>query len=170
MTISRDVSSVIDRILISEGGVADVGDGMGVTRYGQTPIWLEDWGFVPPSNVSDAAANYEVWMKKLRLDDVIEKSPLVGYLVTDFAVMSHHLPAIKALQSALGVTADGVIGPVTLGALDGLNEHRLALRLLAARGRQLGGAMAMRRKDNRQFARGWMNRFGEQLEELAEEL
>lgn len=170
MTVSRNVSSVIDRILISEGGVADVGDGMGITRFGQTPIWLEDWGFVPPGNVADAAANYEAWMHKLRLDEVVDKSPLVGYFVTDFAVMSGHIPAIKALQEALGVTADGVIGPQTLGAFEGLDAQGLALRLLAARGRQLGDAMANKERDNRKFARGWMNRFGEQLEELAETL
>lgn len=159
------MTSVIDRILEHEGGIADVGDGKGITRFGQTPQWLDDNGFVPPANAADAAANYEAWLLKTGLAAVIEADPLAGYFVADFAVHSGVGAAVKSLQRALGVTADGSIGPVTLAALA---NHRkgLAQRVLSQRTRFIGTLLASTSPDRRQWARGWCNRLADLIETL----
>lgn len=97
MTPAPAVDAAIARILEDEGGVQDVGDGKGVTRYGQTQLWLDDNGFVPPTSVADAAMNYATWMERTRLADLCARDALVGYLVTDWAVHSPLAVAISGL-------------------------------------------------------------------------
>ncbi len=59
-------------------------------------------------------------------------APLRGDLF-DMAVHSGPKTAIRALQAALGETADGIIGPRTLMALDNVNVGRLRLRFAGQR-------------------------------------
>lgn len=159
------MTSVIDRILEHEGGIADVGDGKGITRFGQTPQWLEDNGLTVPTTPEQAAANYEAWLTKTGIDAVIEANPIAGYFVADFAVHSGVGTAVKALQRALGVSADGSIGPITLAAIA---NHRkgLAQRVLSQRTRFIGTLLASTSPDRRQWARGWCNRLADLIETL----
>ena len=47
----------------------------------------------------------------------------VDYLVFDFAINAGPSRAIKTIQRALKITADGVIGPVTIKAIKGANAE-----------------------------------------------
>lgn len=165
--MTRNMEAVISQILADEGGVADVGDGKGVTRYGQTPGWLAAFDLVPPSTAADAAVNYEIYFAKVGLDAVIARDPAIGHALATFAVHAGDHAAIRALQRELHVTVDGVIGPKTLAALDAANESVVAHGLVAAYGEQLGEAMASVKKDNRRFARGWAFRLGRLIRGLA---
>lgn len=57
----------------------------------------------------------------------------VRFDVFDMAVNSGVGAAIKCLQSAAGVTADGVIGPKTLSAVAAMDGARLSARFNGAR-------------------------------------
>lgn len=79
----------------------------------------------------------------------------VDHVVFDAAVNQGVRAAIKTLQSALGVTTDGIIGPNTLGAVADHDPDQLAERVLGYR------AVRYARTNNPAFLRGWFNRLFE---------
>ncbi|MBK1690992.1 hypothetical protein CKO33_02250 [Ectothiorhodospira mobilis] len=79
----------------------------------------------------------------------------VDHVVFDAAVNQGTTAAVKTLQSALGVTPDGIVGPNTLGAVAEHDPHPLAERVLGYR------AVRYARTDNPAFLRGWFNRLFE---------
>lgn len=163
-----NVVTVIARILHREGGVKDVGDGKGLTRYGQTPGWLEEHNLPVPHNEIEAAANYTRWMAMLKLDEVCEIDLELGDGVVDFAVHSGHVPAIKALQRMLKVMSDGVIGNETLMALRGSRDKTtLALRFECQRIRYVGRVVT-NNPENAKYAAGWANRQADRIESVLE--
>jgi lysozyme family protein len=159
---------VIQSLLLEEGGVADVGDGMGITHFGQTVGWLMRFGFPVPTTTSQAAANYAAWLKLFQFDKVLELNYPLGRAVVDFAVNATESTAIRGLEQALGVAVDrGVIGSQVLGALSALSpveSIRVALRLTIQRQRNFAHQLA----DPTQwkYAGGWMNRLADIYEEL----
>lgn len=164
---SPSVQFAIDRILQDEGGIKDVGDGKGVTRFGQTPTWLDDNGFVPPANAADAAVNYAAWMTRFQFDRVSELDRFVGWMLADFAVHSGEREGVKGLQRALGVKDDGVLGPITLQAVRvAAGSHLLARKLLSQRMRYVGKLLGSDKTDRRKWAHGWLNRLADHVEEL----
>lgn len=154
-------------ILTDEGGVADVGDGKGITRYGQTPGWLESFDLLPPANAADAAVNYEAVFVKTGIAEVIDRDVATGHALATFAVHAGETAAIKALQRELHVDVDGAIGPETLAALDRADDRVIAHGIVAAYGEHLGASMANLKRDNRVYARGWSNRLGRLIRGLA---
>lgn len=164
--MSRNLDIVIGYILEREGGIADVGDGKGVTRWGQTAGWLQQFGLPTPTTREEAAANYARWAARTRIAEIIYWDPSVGDLVADFAIHSGEGEGIAALQRAIGVADDGVIGPVTLNALRCTNPESVAKKVLAERTRFLGGLLASTKTDRRKWARGWLNRIAAQIESL----
>lgn len=165
--MTRNMESAISQILLDEGGVADVGDGKGITRYGQTSDWLVQWNLMPPSNAAEAATNYEHVFTQTGIAAVIELDVATGHALATFAVHAGEDAAIKALQRELHVMVDGQIGPKTLAALDAANESTIAHGIVAAYGEHLGAAMANRKRDKRDFARGWAFRLGRLIRGLA---
>jgi lysozyme family protein len=95
--------------------------------------------------------------------DAITHPPLLQLLV-DSAVHSGPRRAVQWLQSALGVTTDGVLGPKTRAALAQTDQAVLYGKVLAQRLRYLGRLIT---DDPRQsaFAAGWMNRMAEFVED-----
>lgn len=71
----------------------------------------------------------------------------------DYAVNSGVSRAIRTLQGMLHVPADGVIGPITLGAIDRLDQAQLIRDLNRAR-----RAFLTHLPTAPTFGRGWMNR------------
>lgn len=57
----------------------------------------------------------------------------VAFQLLDYAINSGPKAAVKGLQRALGVPADGDVGPVTLAALDRWSESDLVMRITAER-------------------------------------
>jgi len=109
-------------VLKHEGGwVDDPHDPGGETMMGVTKKVWEEWvGHpVPPGSmksltVADVAPVYRKnYWDKVKGDDLPDG---VDYAVFDYAVNSGTGRAAKQLQSCLGVTADGAIGPKTVAA------------------------------------------------------
>lgn len=124
-----DVS--IGRLLSNEGGyVNDPQDPGGETNWG---ISKRSYPNVDIKNLkrSDAIAIYkrDFW-------DVLDldRAPLgIGYQMLDFAVNSGPSTAIRALQRAVGVADDGVVGPHTKQAIAATDKHDLVMLFLAER-------------------------------------
>ena len=80
----------------------------------------------------------------------------VDYTVADFAVNSGPSRAAKYLQSALGVTQDGAIGPQTIAAANAADPKALIKKInadrLAFMKRIQGGKLW------KSFGRGWQRR------------
>lgn len=168
MSIAATRDELIRRVLAREGGVADVGDGKGVTRWGQTPGWLAQFGLPVPATSVDAAANYATWLTVTRLDQLIRPRPdALADVVIDLAVHSGHVTAITALQRAIKVRADGVLGPITLAAV-ATDEDRAyaAAAVIAWRMEQHGGLIAKAPDQYGRYALGWARRLAEQVRRL----
>lgn len=167
MTRDEAAGVLIGRVLAREGGVADIGDGEGVTRFGQTPNWLLHYGLQPPKTQADAASNYRIWLVRTGLIGACDYADDFADSLIDFAVNSGHRVAITNMQRALGVKADGIWGPETQSVVDVINRPLAARRMLAARLRFLGQIITRNPTDHARFARGWMNRIAGQIESLA---
>lgn len=110
-------------VLVSEAGYVDHPDDPGgATNLGMTQAALAAWRGRPVSKaevraltVADVAPIYETQYWRAAACDRLPAG--VDYMVFDMAVNSGVVRAAKYLQLAVGVEADGHIGPVTLAAL-----------------------------------------------------
>lgn len=161
------IAYVIAGVLQREGGINDVGDGKGVTRYGQTDDWLAQYGLPVPKSADDAAVNYRTWLALTGLEAVCEQPDSFTDAMVDWAVHSGAAVPVRTLQRTLGVTADGVIGPQTRAALQHANRERLARRMLAERAKFLGRLITDAPDKHARYAAGWMARLAVQIEALA---
>ena len=80
----------------------------------------------------------------------------VDYLAFDFSVNAGFFRAIKTIQRALNITADGVIGPVTLKAIQDANAEEFINNFTNAKERFYRGLANFPT-----FGRGWLNRAAE---------
>lgn len=161
------IRTVIASVLEREGGVADVGDGKGITRFGQTPEWLTRWRLPVPQSVDDATMNYRSWLEATNLDALCTEDDLLPDVVIDFAVHAGERVAIAALQRALRVKADGLLGPVTMTALVNADRMHIAACVLADR---LDSTFALVTKHPDKYAvyaHGWAARLAAQVRSLA---
>jgi len=161
---------IVQRILRREGGVADVGDGKGVTRYGQTVEWLREFGLSTPRDADDAAENYTIWMARTRLDRLIAPhgADALADAVIDLAVHSGHTIAILALQRVVGTATDGVIGPATIAAAN-VDRTRAAAGVVAWRMEQHARLIAGNPARYAKFAVGWARRCAEHVRAIGGE-
>lgn len=79
------------------------------------------------------------------------------YLFFDFKVNAGAHRAAVILQEALGVAPDGLIGPVTLAALDKADEADLIAKYSQAK-RAFYERLAAEQAHDRKFLTGWLNR------------
>lgn len=83
------------------------------------------------------------------------------YAMFDFAVNSGVKPAIRLLQSVLGVPVDGILGPHTLQAVGTMDARRLAARLFGERLEMLTALPTWA-----SFGKGWARRIALELKQL----
>jgi len=165
----------IQRILPREGGfVNDPLDPGGATNFGITQKTLSEWfssihggpmeatvADVENLSVSDASKIYlEKYIKTVNLHYIPDQR--LFELVVDCGVNHGVNRAIRWLQTALGVDADGKIGRETKLALESAGERpeyvdKLFNLILAARIRFYVN-IAVARPTQIKFLRGWMNR------------
>lgn len=165
--------SLITDILEREGGFVDHPADKGkATKFGITLGTLSDYRKqsctvedVRQLSATEARLIYEQNYIKAPGFDRIASDALRATLV-DFGVHSGPIAAIRALQKAVGVPADGMLGGQTEAAANLLDGRRLALKVLAGRARKLGRIIT---DDPTQaaFAAGWMDRVADQVEDLA---
>ena len=84
----------------------------------------------------------------------------LDYLMFDFAVNAGVGRAIKTLQTAIGVTADGALGPLSLSAINNLEPKLLIERFTDAKEK------FYKSLNNPTYERGWLARV-EQTEKSA---
>ena len=88
----------------------------------------------------------------------------VDYLAFDFSVNAGAFRSIKTIQRALNITADGVIGPVTLKAIQDANAEEFINNFTNAKEVFYRGLANFPT-----FGRGWLNRVAES-KRIAEEM
>ena len=159
------VRGALDRVLNDEGGVKDVGDGKGITRYGQTPRWLKQFRLPVPKSREMAETNYIEWLLFTGLFGVCRTTPLAYALIT-FAVHAGNRRAVKALQKVVGAKQDGKIGPRTEFRVSSNTAREMASKLVAEYTRYLGRLLGSKRYDRRRYASGWCNRIARLQEAL----
>jgi len=130
------------------------GDGGGLTFAGVDQASHPHFPYNNPAP-SDVCLAYRMDWDAVQADSL----PLpVGETVANFGVNRGDDTAARMLQGALGVTADGDIGPITLGAANGVqNPLKLALEIVSIADGQYQG-LADRAARYQQFLQGWLNR------------
>lgn len=153
--------AAFDALLVHEGGYSDhAADPGGKTRFGVTEAVAREVGYKGdmrelPLDLAKRIYLERYW-KPVRADEL---PAAVRYAVFDAAVNSGPGQAIKWLQRALGVTADGVIGPKTIAAANAGNPDALRMRMLGQRLKFMAGL-----SNWPAFSRGWANRIASLME------
>lgn len=160
------IESIIRRILLREGGVAQVPGEAFVTRWGQTPDWLTAHHLPVPQSQDDAALNYAQWITKTGLFHAALVDDALADALIDYAVHAGEGRAIRSLQSAIGVRPDGVIGPMTRAAIEHMDRRTTAQKLIADRLAHMGVLITAHPEQYSRFAKGWMARVGGQVAAL----
>ena len=150
-------------LLGHEGDYTDdtaLGDRGGKTRFGITEAVARQAGYTGdmrelPVDLAKRIYLDSYW-RPVRADDL---PPGVRYIVFDGAVNSGPAQSALWLQRALGVTADGVIGPRTLAAAYAKDAQQLKTAILAQRLRFMTGLTNWPA-----FSRGWARRIADLME------
>lgn len=132
----------------------------GKTRFGITEAVARQAGYTGsmrelPVDLAKRIYLQRYW-KPVRADDL---PPGIRYVMFDGAVNSGPAQATLWLQRALGVQADGVIGPKTLAAAYAHPHETLRLSILAKRLRFMTGLTNWPA-----FSRGWARRIADLME------
>lgn len=148
-------------MLVSEGGYGDLshlGDTGGRTNFGVTQRVWEEWVGRESNEKEMRALTKEIveplYKRKFwdacRCDDL----PLgIDYLVFDMAVNAGVGRSAKLLQHCVGVSADGMIGTITITAVKAKDTEELIEKFSEARELFYRGLTTFN-----VFGRGWLNR------------
>ena len=146
-------------MLKSEGGfVNHPQDPGGMTNLGVTKRVWEEW-VGRESNEKEMRSLTPAMVEPLykrkywdacRCDELPEG---LDYLVFDFAVNAGPGRSIKTLQTAVGATPDGIIGPKTLAAVRAVDPHELIEKFSVAKTQFYESLPTFPT-----FGRGWLNR------------
>lgn len=152
-------------VLKDEGGYVDhPSDPGGATNMGITRKTLARWRNVSPwwnlqkseikaLSVAEAAKIY-----KANYWDAVKGDALpagIDYALFDYAVNSGPDRAVRTLQEILGVTADGAVGPLTIGAAEKADAVKVINAICDKRMAFLRGLSTFKT-----FGRGWTSRVG----------
>lgn len=97
---------------------------------------------------------FQKYTKPWHVEDIQNQS--IALLCVDMGYMSGVKTAIKKVQAALGLKADGIVGPITLAALNHKYTANTFSRLYAMRYKWL--QEIAKKGNNSKFLRGWLNR------------
>lgn len=162
----------LKKVLGHEGGYANVtGDTGGETYQGISrknwPNW-RGWGIIDKSkplkhnqilkdkHLADLVEvfYYEHFWKPIQ-GDRIKDQKVTAFLFDWYINSGYH--AIKAIQSAVGVKADGLIGSQTLAAVNAADQEALFVELKTRR-LKFYKDIVNNRPDQAKFLTGWQNR------------
>lgn len=156
-----------DRLMKNEGGyVNHPRDPGGETMYGVTKRVAVAHGY--SGNMRNLSKSFAKMVARKSYWDATccnEFDPLIAPQLFDAAYNHGPRNAIKFLQRAAGVTTDGIVGPVTIAAVNKLTPNAVVLNFLAARLDFFTriGTWGV-------FGKGWARRIVEQLEAAAAEV
>lgn len=127
--------TIFERLMLHEGGyVNHPSDPGGETMYGVTKRVAQAHGYFGDMRKlpkSTAKAITEKSYYKAVKGDQLDR--LIAWQLTDAAYNHGNRQAVKFLQRAVGVTADGVIGPRTLAAVAEMDKNDVVFLFLAER-------------------------------------
>jgi len=141
------IDTILDEIIRREGGyVNHPADRGGATNFGITAQTLGAWRKLGrAATAAEVQALTETEARAIYRQQYITgpgfeaiTHPGLLHLLVDAGVNSGPKRAVQWLQSALGVTADGVIGPKTRAALVTADQGVLYGKVLGQRLRHLG--------------------------------
>jgi lysozyme family protein len=145
------------------GKIVDLHDGVGLTRLGLTQRWhqadlpLSFFSTMPFAEaVTCAKAVYKKQYWTSLCGDQIEHDQVAAPLLS-FAVNDSVRIAVKTLQSVLGVTEDGSLGPKTLAELNSKDPDIVA-KLFRAEWIDFYKRDIMLNPGKAEFLNGWINR------------
>jgi lysozyme family protein len=148
----------ITQVFKDEGGYSnDVGDAGGPTNFGITihdarTYYKADATADDVRNMPKSVAE-EIYVKHYALPLHYNDLPAgVDYAVLDYGINSGISRAAKVLQTIVGVPADGVIGPITLAAVDKMVPADVINAIYNER------VAFLQRLNKPQFIKGWMHR------------
>ena len=160
---AQKFDACVPYIFRMEGGYSDdPGDPGGATNYGITLATLRAWDRDPdltPANVRAMTQRQAREIYRANYWNAMQCGALPPGLdleVFDFGVNAGPSRAIKTLQSLVGVTEDGFMGPVTLAAVRTREPFELIERYTEAR---LEFYKSLRSES--EFLRGWERRVTE---------
>jgi lysozyme family protein len=111
-------AKAITRLIKIEGGLTDLGEGAGLTKYGITKKTYPDLD-IENLTIEQATRIYKLdWWDKMNLDK-IENQEIAEQLLSH-SVNAGIKPAVKVLQKMLNVSPDGIVGAITI---DAINKH-----------------------------------------------
>jgi lysozyme family protein len=151
----------IDKLLGHEGDFSNHKDDPGgATRFGITEAVARKVGYRGdmrelPLDLAKKIYRNDYW-NAVRADEL---PAAIRYAMFDAAVNSGTRQSAIWLQRALGVTADGVIGPVTLASAAKMDGRDLCAKILAQRLRFMSGLFNWP-----SFGRGWARRIADLME------
>lgn len=160
--MKKNFAAALKAVLAHEGGfVNHPSDPGGMTNLGCTAAVWEKWSGKPATESvmraltpADVAPIYrKIYWDRINGDELPDG---VDYATFDAAINSGPDRAIRWLQTAAGVTADGIIGPKTMQAVNAADRFKLILRINEQR---LMFLKLLRHWDT--FGKGWGRRVRE---------
>lgn len=153
-----DFDTAFHTLLGHEGGFSDHPDDPGgKTRFGITEAVAREAGY--RGDMRELPVDLAKRIYRDRYWNAVRAEELpaaIRYAVFDAAVNSGPRQAARWLQRAVGVRDDGVIGPITLGAVRAADPERLLRRVLSQRLRFMAGL-----SNWPAFGRGWARRIAD---------
>lgn len=153
--------TAFDILITHEGGFSNHPDDPGgATMYGVTEAVARANGYT--GHMRDFTLNQAKSIYRKQYWDACQCDAMpepVKYPLFDAAVNSGPGPAIKWLQAAAGVKADGVIGPMTRQAVAHLDPYALSQAMIGRRLRFMTDL-----KNWPSFSKGWSRRIAAILE------
>lgn len=165
----ENLEAALRQVLVHEGGyVNHPADPGGATNQGVTQRVYDAYRTrkgLKPQSVRGISPDEVATIYKRQYWDAVKGDDLpagLDYAVFDYAVNSGPKQAILDLQRVLGVTADGIIGNVTLAAISDADAFAVIDDLCARR-----MAFLRRLKHWPTFGRGWSHRVADVAEAAA---
>jgi lysozyme family protein len=156
-----DFDACLEAVLAHEGDYVDSpADPGGETRFGITAAVARAAGYTGEMSALPLSLARDIYRRQYW--DALDADALpavLRYCMFDAAVNSGVGQAVRWLQHALGVRVDGVLGPVTLSALQAADPLSIKSRLIAQRLRFMTTLPHWQI-----FSRGWSRRLADLLE------
>lgn len=165
----KEFETAIEMVLRQEGSeyTDDPDDNGGPTRWGitLTDLRIDDKGATADDvrNLSREQA-IDIYWRRYWLGIHLDRLPtgVVQTLVFNQGILSGTGTAVKKLQTVLGVASDGMIGPITAGALRGKNQNAVGIDFMIEMQKRYIDIVKSNTSQIK-WLRGWMNRTYELL-------
>ena len=152
------IDTLLDEVLAREGSkdTNDPNDSGGRTKFGISQRWHPDaWEDGPPTREAAKEIFFTIYVMKPKLH-LVHPEYLLGQLV-DYAGLRGPHRAIVALQHVVDVPEDGLLGPMTLGAV-AAQDPRTVNNAIVDRRVLLMTRLVQQRPKDLVWLYGWVSR------------